>query len=153
MKHAAPKQALPDLECACATARRTARLVTVLYSQEMGGRMEPAQFSLLTALARMQGGTQSALGRVLGLDKTTVSRNLLLLKRNGWIEPAASDDQDDQRERGYRLTPSGKTELAATRPGWKRAQRKLRTALQPGEWERMFQAFDRLAAAARQCVR
>jgi DNA-binding MarR family transcriptional regulator len=137
--------ALPDLQCACANLRRAARLVTQLYSREMGREIEPAQFSLLSVLSHRPGASQAPLGRALGLDKTTMSRNLRLMQRNGWIEPALTDDQ---RERGFRLTPGGAKILSATRPGWLRAQAKLRTALKPGEWETMLKVFGRVAEAA-----
>jgi DNA-binding MarR family transcriptional regulator len=107
--------------------------------------MEPAQFSLLFALSRRPGASQAPLGRALGLDKTTMSRNLRLMQRNGWIEPVLTDDR---RERGYRLTPAGGKILSATKPGWMRAQNKLRGALKPGEWETMLNVFGRVAAAA-----
>lgn len=136
---------LPDLGCACANLRRAARLVTQLYSREIGSGVEPAQFSLLTALSGNPGAVQAKLGRVLGLDKTTMSRNLRLLERNGWIEPNRSDDA---RERGYRLTPDGEKVLATARPGWQRAQTKLRAALKPEEWETVLKLSRRFAEAA-----
>jgi DNA-binding MarR family transcriptional regulator len=136
---------LPDLHCACANLRRAARLVTQLYSREMGREMEPAQFSLLSALSHRPGATQAPLGRALGLDKTTMSRNLRLMQRNGWIEPAPTNDQ---RERGFRLTPRGEKILSAARLGWLRAQAKLRTALKAGEWETMLKVVGRITEAA-----
>jgi DNA-binding MarR family transcriptional regulator len=145
-KSTTDSQVLPDIECACASVRRAARLVTQLYSLEMGGNVEPAQFSLLSALSGHPGASQAKLGRALGLDKTTLSRNLRLLERNGWIELRLTDD--DHRERGYRLTTAGKKVFAATRAGWARAQAKLRGALHEGEWEAMMQVFGRVAGAA-----
>lgn len=136
---------LPDLGCACANLRRAARLVTQLYSREMGAGLEPTQFSLLTALAQSRVAGQSALGRVLGLDKTTLSRNLKVMLRHGWVEPAASEDR---RERGYRLTPEGEQRLASSQPGWQRAQRRLRAALPPDDWEQVQSVFGRVAEAA-----
>jgi DNA-binding MarR family transcriptional regulator len=136
---------LPDLGCACANIRRAARLVTQLYDHEMGGGIEPAQFSLLTMLSRRPGSSQAPMGRTLGLDKTTLSRNLTLMKKNGWIEHAKSEDH---RERGYRLTMAGEKLLSATRPAWRRAQEKLRASLGPGEWETMQAMLARVARAA-----
>jgi len=136
---------LPDLGCACASVRRAARLVTQLYSDEMGREMEPAQFSLLTVLKRRPGASQGPLGRALGLDKTTISRNLALMQKNGWIGPAA---KEDRRERGFVLTTSGQKLLDATRPGWERAQARLRNALDTQEWETMLKMFSRVAEAA-----
>ncbi len=135
--------ALPDLDCACASLRRAARLVTQLYSQEM--LIEPTQFALLSALRYHPHAGRVAIGRTLGLDKTTMSRSLQLMRNNGWIEVDATGDG---RERNYRLTPSGKRVLAKTEPGWKRAQAKLNTALKPGEWEDLLKITSRVAAAA-----
>jgi DNA-binding MarR family transcriptional regulator len=138
-------KSLPDLDCACANLRRAARLVTQLYSHEIGTEVEPTQFSLLTALDRHPGASQAPLGRALGLDKTTMSRNLRLMQRNGWIELALTDDG---RERGYRLTPAGEKIFSAAKPGWMRAQAKLRAGLRTGEWETLLKASGRVAEAA-----
>ncbi len=137
---------LPDLHCACANLRRAARLVTQLYSDEMGSTMEPSQFSLLMALSYSPGTSQVALGGALGLDKTTTSRNLRLLEKNGWIEPASADNR---RERGYRLTPGGEKIFAATKPGWLRAQAKLKVFFQPTEWENVVAVVSQVTEAAR----
>lgn len=135
---------LPDLDCACASVRRAARLVTQLYGREMG-KVEPSQFMLLSVLKHRAGCGQAPLGRALGFDKTTLSRNLSLMRRNGWIELAKSDDK---RERGYRLTSSGEEVLATAKPGWKRAQEKLRAAMTSAEWETMWKVFAVVARAA-----
>ncbi len=135
---------LPDLHCACANLRRAARLVTQLYSQEMG-ELEPAQFALLSAIGSLPGSGQAPLARALGLDKTTLSRNLGLMERKGWL---ASAQTGDARERGYRLTRTGKRLLAATKPGWARAQARLRAAMQPEEWATTMRTINRAAEAA-----
>jgi DNA-binding PadR family transcriptional regulator len=65
------------------------------------------------------------------------------MKRKGWIEA-------DERG-GYRLTPDGQDLLAATRPGWKRAQEKLRGAMKDeADWDRMMSALNMVAQAARE---
>jgi DNA-binding MarR family transcriptional regulator len=134
---------LPDLGCACAGLRRAARLVTQLYAEEMGAAIEPAQFALLSALS-CGPRDQASLGRAFGLDKTTVSRNLQVLRRRGWIEPAPAPDR---RERCYRLTNAGSEILEATKPAWTRAQARLRSAL--GEdWNALLSGFDRVSEAA-----
>jgi DNA-binding MarR family transcriptional regulator len=136
---------LPDLSCACATIRRAARLVTQLYSQEMGGEIEPAQFSLLTALHTQPRLNQSRLATALGLDKTTMSRNLRVVQSYGWIKTATTKDL---RESGYILTALGKKTLAAAQPAWSRAQTRLRSNLKPGEWEKMMEVLGRLSTAS-----
>jgi len=138
-------KSLPDLPCACASLRRAARLVTQLYSDEMGRDIEPTQFAVLTALGFKAGANQSSIGQALGLDKTTMSRSLRLMQRNGWIEPALADDG---RERGYRLTEKGERVLVAAKTGWQRAQARLRAGLKPGQWEAMLKAVGQVAEAA-----
>src|SRR5580704_11887816 len=95
-KASSPPATLPDIHCACAGIRRAARLVTQLYSHEMGWNAEPAQFSLLSALERHPGARQAPLGRALGLDKTTLSRNLKLMQRNGWVEAVPGKDRRER---------------------------------------------------------
>lgn len=119
--------------------------MTQLYSREMGHALEPSQFSMLSVLSRRPGATQASLGRALGMDKTTMSRNLRVMQKNAWIEPVLSDDL---RERGFRLTAAGKKLLSGATPGWQRAQNKLRAALGGGDWDVMLQVFDRVATAA-----
>jgi DNA-binding MarR family transcriptional regulator len=140
---------LPDLGCACAGIRRASRLVTLLYAQEMGSAIEPTQFALLKALGEMPGCPQASLGHALGLDKTSLSRNLRLLSGKGWIEPAKSLDR---RERGHRLTAAGVEMLRLTEPGWQRAQTKLRAAMSPDGWARLHEVVDSLAVAAREAA-
>jgi DNA-binding MarR family transcriptional regulator len=140
---------LPDIECACATARRAARLVTQLYDEEFRGHLEAAQFALLTAIERQPAWNQSMLANALGLDKTTLSRNLSVLERRGWIERQAGTDQ---RERGFRLTPAGRGLLKTARPAWKRAQARLRSAMDGEQWEQMWQALRVFTNASHQAL-
>jgi DNA-binding MarR family transcriptional regulator len=144
---AAGSQGIPDIDCACAGVRRAARLVTMLYGEEMGARVEPSQFMLLSVMSERPGSPQASLGRAFGFDKTTLSRNLSLMKKNGWIELV---EAEDRRDRGYRLTAIGEQLLADTKPGWKRAQEKLRAAMSREDWDNMIQVFGHVARAAQQ---
>ncbi|MBS1872191.1 MAG: winged helix-turn-helix transcriptional regulator [Acidobacteria bacterium] len=136
---------LPQFDCACATVRRVARMLTQLYNEELPARLEAPQFALMSALDRRPGCTQSALARAAAFDKTTISRNIALMRRNGWIETAQGDDR---RERGLRLTTAGREVLRAARPGWRRAQQRLRSAMTGEEWEQMWGVLNNLTAAA-----
>ena len=146
MKRTEPEPALTDLACACATARQVARLLTQLYDgrlRESG--MEAPQFALLMTLEKQGPCSQVELGRRYALDKTTVSRNLQVLERNGWIESTAGTDK---RQRRVMLTATGRKRLEEAKPQWKRAQDQLRTAMTAEEWETMFRAFRTVAQAA-----
>ena len=134
---------LAELPCACATARKMARGLTQLYDSRLrGAGIEAPQFILLMTLGKLGSGSETELGRHLGLDKTTVSRNLRLLERYGWI---VSSIGLDRRKRQFELTPAGRERLALALPEWKKAQDQLRDALAPEDWAALFR-ISRLVA-------
>lgn len=136
----------PDLGCACATVRRVARQVTKLYDDQLRGvGIEAAQFALLSTLKRHGPCSQATLGRPHALDKTTVSRNLRILERNGWITAVPTTDR---RERHVGLTVEGERRRARAAVEWKTAQRGLRAAMSASDWAAMFRAFAAVGRAA-----
>lgn len=135
-----------DLPCACATIRRAARAVTQLYASYLrASRIEGTQYSLLSMLGSFGPCSQTAIGRRFALDKTTLSRNLQLLRRKGWIETAASTDG---RERRYTLSAAGRKRLETARPAWRQAQNRLRASMTAKEWNTMWKAFRIVTDAA-----
>jgi DNA-binding MarR family transcriptional regulator len=148
--HASPP-ALAESVCACATARQVARLLTRLYDGWLSGTgLEAPQFALLMTLDAHGAVSQAALGRRYALDKTTVSRNLRVLERNGWI---ASSVARDRRERQLVLTPAGRKRLAAAKPAWKKAQDQLRSGMTARQWDAMFRAFRAVTGTAQNIQR
>jgi DNA-binding MarR family transcriptional regulator len=133
--------------CACATIRRASRAVTQLYDswlREHG--VEGPQFALLSMLDRLGECNQATMGQRFDLDKTTLSRNLKLLKQRGWIAFTAGADA---RERRVVLTAEGRRRLAAAKPAWRRAQSHLRSALDQHDWDTMLRVLDGVTSAAR----
>ena len=143
---AAAEDALTELACACATARQVARVLTQLYDSRLRDvGLEAPQFALMMALDRDGPCSQGALGRRHALDKTTVSRNLKVLDRNGWIESSVAIDR---RERQLVLTAAGRKRLAAAKPVWKKAQAQLRSGMTAAQWDAMFRAFRTVTGTA-----
>lgn len=136
---------LPPSDCACATVRRAARLLTQLYNEELRPQIEMPQFVLLRSLEAAPACTQSVLARGAGSDKTTISRNLALMRRKGWIQYVESEDLRDRR---MCITAAGRNVLRSAMPAWNRAQKRLRSAMMPKEWEAMWQVLDTLTNAA-----
>ncbi len=140
------ESALTDPQCACATARQVARVLTQLYDGRLrGSGLEAPQFALLLTLEKQGACSQADLGRRYALDKTTVSRNLKLLERNGWIESATAKDK---RQRQFVLTASGRKRVEAAKPEWKKTQDALRSVMSGAEWDAMFRTFRTVAKAA-----
>ncbi len=140
------RESLPALACACASLRRTARVVTQLYETELRGTgLRAPQFTLLQALEQMGAASQGALGRLLGLDPTTLSRTLPPLERAGWIRAGVGKDR---REVRWRLTPAGRRCVARALPAWERAQERLRTRLPARHWKMLIEDLAAVGAAA-----
>src|SRR5205823_2489322 len=70
-------ETLPALDCACASLRRAARAVTQAYEAALKhSGLRATQFTLLQVLERTGTSPQAALGELLALDPTTLSRTL-----------------------------------------------------------------------------
>ncbi len=106
--------------CYCLAARRAARAITRLYEEKLRPHgLRATQFSILAALALKGPTPVNELAELLGLERTTLTRGAALLKRNGWIAAARSEDA---RERPVRLTQAGRRKLEGALPAWKEAQ-------------------------------
>ena len=137
---------VPENACACATSRHIARLLTQLYDHFLRkAGVEAPQFALLVAIDKEEQSHQSAIGLQCAMDKTTVSRNLKLLERKGWIK---STKGGDRRERHVTLTQAGRKRLAAGWPEWRKAQNCLRGVMTDKEWTGMFHALQMAMDAA-----
>jgi len=138
---------LPALPCACASLRRAARAVTRSYETALRYTgLNPTQFTLLQALELRGPSPQGALGELLALDSTTLTRTLRPLQRAGWILAGAGADR---RKLRWTLTPAGRRRLARALPAWRRAQARLRGRLGTAPWARLSADLAAVAAAAR----
>lgn len=122
-----------QLPCACANLRRATRAVTQIYDQELRQvSLRSTQFTLLQVLDSTGKVTQGALGDLLAMDSTTLTRTLRLLVGKGWVRSLPGEDR---RERHLLLTPAGRRQLDQARPHWERAQQRLRKVLGDSRWE------------------
>src|SRR5512146_547256 len=126
---------LPALDCACASLRRASRAVTQLYGAALrDSGVTPTQLTLLQAL-----------GSLLVLDPTTLSRTLRPLARAGWIRSAAGRDR---RESRWALSARGRRQFERARPVWEGIQRELKARVGGGEWRRLLEDLADVAGAA-----
>ena len=78
------------------------------------------------------------LARSLGLDRTTLTRNLKPLEREGLV---ASSPGKDQRVRLLRLTEAGQRTLQRAYPLWEEAQAKVVKALGQRRWMTLLEGL------------
>lgn len=106
--------------CAGWNARLAARRITQFLDKRMGpSGLSIAQFGLMAQIAAAEDDTLGALAVRLGLDQSTLSRNLRALERDGLVEIAATEH--DLRRRAVWLTEKGARQLEAALPLWREA--------------------------------
>jgi DNA-binding MarR family transcriptional regulator len=107
-------------DCLAVRIRLIGRAVTGLYDRAIEGHgLSIAQVNLLAALGKVGPCAPTKLGDALQLERSTVSRNLNLLLRRGWIE-AVSSDAKGVRE--VALTSAGRHKVESVLPDWRQAQ-------------------------------
>jgi DNA-binding MarR family transcriptional regulator len=108
-------------ECLAVRVRRLGRVVTRIYDAALAPLgVTTAQLNLLAAIGVGAGTTQTGLGRLLDVEKSTLSRDLKKMEHLGWIRSAAAPTG---RGRSISITPAGARLLTQARPAWERAQR------------------------------
>lgn len=127
------------LACSCFAARRTARAITRHYDQHLKPTgLTVTQFTLLVLLSL--GGPQplSRFAGQLGVERTTLTRNLRTLETRGWVTESATGDR---RVRLLSITRRGIAAARAALPHWREAQRSIARRLGA-------EAIEALAAAS-----
>jgi DNA-binding MarR family transcriptional regulator len=128
-----PKQAgneSPDAviaaECLAVRLRTLNRAVTALYDVALRPHgLRVGQLNLLVAVARMGTARPGDLCRLLHMDKSTLSRDVEVMRRHGWLVA----DQVGGRSRPLRITPVGRALLERVAPAWRQAQEQARTLI------------------------
>jgi DNA-binding MarR family transcriptional regulator len=133
--------------CTARNLRNATRAITSLYDEALRpSGLRISQFGLLAALAIAEQVTVSKLAAVLGLDRTTMTRNLGPLVRRGLVESATGDDA---RNRVLRLTEKGRAALSRALPMWRRVQARVVRGLGEAEWKTLLRGLQATAALAR----
>src|SRR5262245_42257822 len=127
-------------------ARRAARALTNLYDELLRPLgIEVSQLNVLVAVAHFgeAGVTVGRLADVVGLDRTTLTRNLGPLEKAGWIRVARSPT--DARSRIVLLTRSGERVIEAAHPLWQTAQERVRDRVGKARVEALRGELDHVA--------
>ncbi len=122
----------PEIPCFCAAFRRFERILTRHYD----GYLRPcglnsSQLGILffisnNNLLAQQDLAQQDLAQQLSMDKATLSRNLKLLIRDGFLKTSPGKDR---RTRLLTLTKAGKNKVKQAIPLWEQAQQSLEEKL------------------------
>ncbi|MFD2641273.1 MarR family winged helix-turn-helix transcriptional regulator [Pseudomonas japonica] len=129
--------------CICTHLRRAAREVSRHYDEALeGSGINVAQFSLLRHLQRLDRPSISILADAMGLDRSTLGRNLKVLEAEGLVSLI---EGEDLRNRVVLLTAEGAERVRSAEPAWEKAQASLVESLGEAQRDELIRLLKQLA--------
>ncbi|AVO51295.1 MarR family winged helix-turn-helix transcriptional regulator [Ectopseudomonas mendocina] len=129
--------------CLCTQLRRASRGVTRLYDDALATvGLGVAQFSLLRHVQRLGQPSISVLAEAMGLDRSTLGRNLRVLEEQRLLQLG---EGRDLRAREVRLTEAGLQRIQQGLPLWEQAQRELNAQLGDERRAELMKLLEELA--------
>lgn len=127
MSHLSEAKKLTSSACHCVNLRRAANAVTDYYDRAMVDLgVTVNQYSLLSNILAIQPCSVAELARHVRLDRTTLVRNLKVLRTAGWVEDDAAPG--NRRSRTH-LTPEGEAMAERAKARWAQAQAEVEACL------------------------
>lgn len=106
--------------CYCTNLRRCANAISDFYDKELKETgMSIAQYYLLINLKRMENANITHWAERVGLERSTMVRNIKVLEARGLIE------QTHGHGKTFSLSETGKKALDEAIPVWEQAQKKM----------------------------
>jgi DNA-binding MarR family transcriptional regulator len=133
-------------DCACLKVRTAARAVTKFYDnafRPLG--LRATQLSVLLAVAFSRAVSIASLSRMLGMDRSTLTRNLRPLEEKGLV---ALGPEGHHRSRTLSITSKGDQLVRKAVPLWEKTQQKLREQLRKPHWTNFHAELDHLINSA-----
>ena len=131
-------------ECVCFNLRKSARVITRFYDavlQPIG--IQGTQFSLLTVLYHTGELPITEVAEKLGVDRTTLTRNLKILEDREFIVVGPGKDG---RTKSVKLTETGRDTLVKALPYWEQAQKKVVHGLGPARFKALLKELSAIRA-------
>ncbi len=133
--------------CACFNLRKASRAVTKLYDEALQPTgLRSTQFVTLLSVYLLEPVNLPALAKELVIDRSTLTRNLAVLRKNGLLE---SSSPNGKRSRVFRLTDDGIQALSQGIPLWEKAQSRFVTQFGPAKWGDTLAVLSKAVEAAR----
>jgi DNA-binding MarR family transcriptional regulator len=138
-------------ECTCLRVRQASRTLSRLYDESLRPLgLQISQLTVLVAAARFgeAGAKIGEMADVLGMERTTLTRNLRPMEKEGWLRVAR--DPADARSRLVLLTRTGERVIERAFPAWQHTQKQLRALLGAGQVDDLRERLARTSAAVLQ---
>lgn len=125
--------------------RQLLRSVARLYDAQMANSgLKTTQYSMLSHVVALGPVAPSELAARMGLDASTLTRNLRPLVDQGWCVQGPGADA---RSRSVTITAAGRAKHAEARAHWKRAQLDLNQRLGEGQVVALHAMIEQVQAA------
>jgi len=126
--------------CVCANLRKKTRVVTQLYDKLLQPTgLKVTQYSMLANINQQQSVSISQLGDILLLDQTTITRNINVLKQNGYVN--ITKDPQDARTKVITLTEKGVEKLNEAAPIWEDIQERIINDIGLEKYEHFYETL------------
>jgi DNA-binding MarR family transcriptional regulator len=107
--------------CLCLASRRASRTITRAFDRRLRPHgIRATQFSILVNLIERGPMPMGELADVLGIERTTLSRNLDVVATHGWVKIGVGTE--DARSRIVEVSRAGRKAVVAALPSWREAQ-------------------------------
>jgi DNA-binding MarR family transcriptional regulator len=109
---------LQSLPCYCATLRQAARAVTALYEEVLADSdLHATQYTALQVLKFVPNLTTTDLADAMGIDQTTATRTLALVRKNGLVIDTPPRQRSSRKALGVDLGRRDDVSEAETKVG------------------------------------
>ena len=142
------KEGMLGEACTCGELRKAARAITLLYDNAFkSSGLLSTQLGVLDAICNADSIKISDLAEKQGMDRTTLTRNLSVLEREGYIRISTGNDH---RTRIVVITNKGRNAVARAIPLWNDVQRTVKQQMGENSWRELMQNLSHFVRVADQ---
>ncbi len=127
-------------ECLAMRSRLIGRTVTGIYDDALRPvGVTAGQLNILAVVVRRGPVSPGEVARTLNIERSTMSRNVERMKRNGWLAVRPGESASSQE---LRVTKAGRRIIEQAEPLWREAQGRARDILGASGAEAIHQLAD-----------
>jgi DNA-binding MarR family transcriptional regulator len=142
------EQGMSGEACTCGELRKAARAITLLYDNAFkSSGLLSTQLGVLDAICNSNSIRISNLAAKQGMDRTTLTRNLSVLERQGFIKISSGRDH---RTRIVTATQKGRSAVAKAIPLWIEVQHRVKQQMGEDRWLNLIQNLSEFVKIANQ---
>ena len=141
------KEGMSGQACTCGELRKAARAITLLYDNAFKSSGLLSTQLGVHVICNTESIRISDLAEKQGMDRTTLTRNLSVLERQGYIKISSGNDH---RTRIVTATHKGRNAVAKAIPLWNDVQCKVKQEMGENSWHDLMQNLSQFVRVANQ---